>query len=86
MLIPDASGSRQGETKFWTTTYTELNNAFAEAADRAWSHLDTGAMYEVFGAGQSYTLDSPETAPELFAYMMGNNLDNQAADAAWYRR
>lgn len=70
---------------YWTTTYTELNGEFHEAANRAWEHLGTGMAYEMFGAGHSYTLDTAESAPELFAYMMGGNLDNTAADAAWYR-
>lgn len=72
---------------FWSTTYTTLNQEFYEAANMVGVDVDEGSPFAaLFGNGGNYTLDRPENNPEFFSYLMGGNLDNEAAAAAWYRR
>lgn len=78
---------------FWTTYYTTLNQSFRIAAEYAelgiipspecdLNELDEKAVLNPWQAFFGHD----ENSDEYRAFMMGGNLDNEAAAAAWYRR
>lgn len=77
---------------YWTTYYTTLNDQFRRAAEYAEQGIFPRPGCE-FDEIDEMMLDPfkalfghDENSDEYRAFMMGGNLDNESAAAAWYRR